>query len=101
MVIQSRGKSNIEVLKKKLLPVLKEHKVTHAGIFGSFAEGIARETSDVDILVEFAGKKSLFDLAALKLDLESAVNRKIDLSTYKALSPLIKKRVLEQEIRIL
>jgi predicted nucleotidyltransferase len=101
MAIQSREKINIEVLKEKFLPILKEHKVIRAGIFGSIAEGIARETSDVDILVEFAGKKSLLDLASLKLDLESAANRRIDLSTYKALNPLIKQKVLEQEVRVL
>ena len=100
-MIQNMEKSNIEDLKKKLLPILKEHKVSRAGIFGSTAEGVARETSDLDIVIEFIGEKSLFDLAALKLDLESAVNKDIDLLTYKALNPLIKKKVLEQEVRVL
>jgi hypothetical protein len=101
MVMQGSETLNIEELKGKLLPILKEHKVIRAGIFGSVAEGIARETSDVDIIVEFAGKKSLFDLVALKLDMESAVKRNIDLSTYKALNPLIRKKILEQEVRLL
>jgi predicted nucleotidyltransferase len=101
MVIQGSESLNIEELKKKLIPILKEHEVARAGIFGSVAEGIARETSDVDIIVEFSGRKSLFDLVALKLDMESTVNRSIDLLTYKGLNPLIRKKVLEQEVRVL
>jgi uncharacterized protein len=101
MVIQSREEINIEKLKKELLPILKRHNVSRAGVFGSVAEGSARETSDVDLLIEFEGEKSLLDLVALKLDLESGVNRKIDVLTYKALNPLIKKKVLAQEVRVL
>jgi predicted nucleotidyltransferase len=101
MVMKAEKEQNIERLKKELLPILKQHHVSRAGVFGSVAEGIARETSDVDLLIEFEGKKSLLDLVALKLDLESAVNMKIDVLTYKALSPLIKKKVLSQEVRVL
>lgn len=32
-------KSEIDNIKDKILPILKEHKVTKAGIFGSFARG--------------------------------------------------------------
>ncbi len=101
MAVKSREELNIEELKKKLLPVLKRHQVVRAGIFGSVADGIAQSTSDVDIIIEFKGEKSLLDLISLKLDLESVVNRNIDLSTYKALNPLIKERVLKQEVRVL
>ncbi|MBI2831828.1 MAG: nucleotidyltransferase domain-containing protein [Chloroflexi bacterium] len=92
---------NVEKLKKKLLPVLKRHQVSRAGIFGSTAEGTALETSDLDLLIEFQGEKSLLDLVALKLDLEAEINRPVDVLTYHALNPLIKKKVLEQEVRVL
>jgi uncharacterized protein len=101
MVIKSEVELNVEKLKKELLPILKRHQVSRAGVFGSVAEGTSRETSDIDFLVEFKGEKSLLDLVALKLDLESRVNRKIDILTYKALNPLIKKKVLSQEVRLL
>ena len=57
--------------------------------------------SDLDILVEFSGKRSLLDLVALKFDLEAEINRKVDVVTYRSLDPLIKAIVLQQEVRVL
>ena len=34
-----RRKSEIESIKEKIVPLLKENKVTKAGIFGSYARG--------------------------------------------------------------
>lgn len=101
MAIRSEEEQSIEKLKKKLLPILKRHQVLRAGIFGSTAEGTARETSDLDLLIEFKGEKSLLDLVALKLDLEAEMNRHVDVLTYRALNPSLKKRVLEQEVKVL
>ena len=83
-------------IKKKMLPVLKKHEVSKAGIFGSFATGAEKKSSDIDILIEFEGEKSLLDLVALKLDLEEETDRKVDLLTYNSLRPSIKTRVLEE-----
>ncbi len=100
MVITIEEEQNLQKLKNKILPILKHHGVSRAGIFGSLATGTARKTSDLDLLIEFEGKKSLLDLVALKLDLEAETNRKVDVLTYQALHPLIKKRVLSQEVRV-
>ena len=101
MVIKSEKEQNIEKLKKKLLPVLKRHQVARAGVFGSIANGAARKTSDVDLLIEFTGEKSLLDLVALKFDLEAETKRHVDVLTYRALHPLIRKKVLSQEVKVL
>ena len=58
--------SRPEELKQEIIPVLRRHDVVHAAIFGSFAKGIAMADSDLDILVEFEGEKSLLDLVALQ-----------------------------------
>ena len=101
MVTKKKNEHNISELTPKIVPILKQHQVSRAAIFGSFATGTVKKTSDLDLLVEFAGDKSLLDLIALKLDLEAEVNRKVDVLTYRSLNPLIKKNVLEQEVRIL
>ena len=101
MVLTIKEKQDVEQLKKKLLPILNKHRVSRAGIFGSMAEGTTKETSDLDLLVEFKGKKSLLDLVALKLDLEKEINRKVDVLTYQSLNPLIKKSVLKNEVKVL
>lgn len=90
-----------EEIKEKTIPILKRHGVIHAAIFGSFAKGIAKEDSDLDILVEFEGEKSLLDLVALQLELEAVLKREVDILTYRALHPKIKERVLQEQVSIL
>ena len=48
--------------------------------------------SDIDLLVEFKGKKSLLDLAGLKLELEEKLKCYVDVLTYNSLHPLLKNR---------
>ncbi|MHA1760230.1 MAG: nucleotidyltransferase family protein [Candidatus Heimdallarchaeota archaeon] len=57
-------------IKRKNLPTLQQNDVVKATIFGSLVRGEASDTSDLDLLLEFTGKKSLFDLVNLKLALE-------------------------------
>jgi uncharacterized protein len=101
METKRKTEPGIEELRQKIVPILKKHQVSKAAIFGSRVTGTASETSDLDILIEFSGEKSLLDLVALKLDLEAAVERKVDVLTYRALHPLIRERVLKQEVRVL
>lgn len=83
-----------------ILPILKKHKVTRAGIFGSFAKNKATAQSDIDILVELTYPMSLLDFVGLKLELEDALGQSVDLVEYKAIKPIIKDSILESEIRI-
>ena len=85
----------------KIAPILKKNGVSKAGIFGSYATGRQKRDSDVDLLVEFSGHKSLFDLAGLKIDLEEKTGKKFDVLTYKSINHLIKEQVLGEEVRIL
>ena len=94
-------KTNLNSLKKILVPILKKNGVVKAGIFGSVARGEATKKSDVDILIKFKGRKSIFDLAHLELELENTVHRKVDVITYKSIHPLLKERILNEEIGIL
>lgn len=92
---------NIEDIKSEVLPVLKKHDVSRASLFGSVVRGEAREDSDIDILVEFKGRKSLLDLAGLKIELEELVGKRIDVLTYDSLHPLLKDRILSEQEAIL
>lgn len=83
------------------MPTLKKNGVIKAGIFGSYVTGKARKESDIDLLVEFSGKKSLLDLAGLKIELENKLKKKVDILTYNSLHPLLKERILQEEKRIL
>ena len=93
--------NQIETYKQIIVPILIENDVDKAGIFGSFARNEAKEDSDIDILVKFKSRKSLFDRARLELELERESKRKIEVITYDSIKPLIKEQVLKEEIKIL
>jgi len=91
----------LEGLKNKIIPVLERYEVKRAAVFGSFVRGEQRKKSDIDILVEFKGSKSLLDLAGLKIELEETLHKKVDVLTYKSLHPLLKDRILREQKVIL
>jgi hypothetical protein len=77
-----------------IIPILESNNVKFAGVFGSYAKGIASERSDIDLLVKFKSPTSLLKIVRLERVLSEKLNKKIDLVTEKALSPYIKKDVL-------
>jgi predicted nucleotidyltransferase len=91
----------LKKIEKIIVPTLKRNGVVRAGICGSFVRGEAKKSSDVDILIRFKGRKSLFDLAKLEIELERKLGRKVDILTYNSIHPLLKERILEEEVVIL
>ncbi len=88
-------------IRRKIIPILKKNGVIKAGIFGSYARGEAKKTSDVDVLVKLKSKVSLFGFVRLKQDLEDTLQKKVDLVEYETIKPRLKEKILHDEIRIL
>lgn len=91
---------SIEEIKRKILPILQQYDVVKASIFGSHVRGEADAKSDLDLLVKFSGKKSLFDLVNLKFALEDILQCNVDVLTYNSIHPLIKDTILSEEVVI-
>lgn len=91
----------ISRLKKVIVPLLKKNGVVRAGIFGSYARGEQNKKSDVDVLVKFRGDVSLLKVIGIEYDIEEKIKRKVDLVTYRSLHPLLKDRILQEEVRII
>lgn len=94
-------KTNLEEIKKKAVPVLKEAGVIHSSLFGSYVRGEEREDSDIDFLIEFPKGKSLLDLIGLEMDLEEALGKKVDVVTYKSVSPYLRDYIQKDQVQIL
>lgn len=94
-------KQMLQSIKSRVVPILKKHDVSRAGIFGSYARGKQNKQSDIDLLVEFKGEKTLIDLAAMELQLEQTIKKKFDVLTYNSINPLLKNIILSEEIKII
>jgi len=88
-------------IKKRILPIIKRYGVKRLGIFGSAARGEMKEGSDIDVLVEISKDLSLLDFIGLKQELEEALTIKVDLVEYDMLKPLLRERILEEQVVII
>ena len=91
----------MQAVRDTIFDILRKNGVKRAAFFGSIVRGEMDEESDIDILIEFEGRKSLLDRSHLKNELEDAVNRPVDLLTYKSLHPCLKDRILAEQVPIL
>lgn len=90
----------IKDLKKTILPILKKHHVQRAAVFGSVVRG-KKKPGDVDILVEMSRGSDLFDMVALRRELEEKINVKVDLGTFNSVYPALKEHILTTAVPIL
>jgi len=93
--------TSIKEIKKKIMPILRKYGVKKAGIFGSVVRGKATQKSDVDILVEIKRDISLLDFVRLQLEIEKVLGSKVDLGEYDTIKPIIKDRILKEQVSIL
>jgi predicted nucleotidyltransferase len=95
---------NFDYFKKTLelvKPELKEKfKVKTIGFFGSSVRGAQKNTSDLDILVDFDEPISLFRFIELEDFLSQQLGVKIDLVMRDALKPRIKDSILNETIYV-
>ena len=90
----------IQTVKSKVTPILRQAGVRRAAIFGSVARSQDRSDSDIDILVELKDEFSLLDFVDLKYQLEESLKRKVDMVEYGAIKKSIRKKVLADQVMI-
>lgn len=91
----------VDQIKQQAGPILKEAGIRKSSLFGSYARGDNRDDSDVDILIEAPEGTTLFDIVDLEDRLKRALNRNVDIVTYRSVSPLIKKYVFAHQVPLL
>lgn len=65
----------------RLVEVARAHGATRVGLFGSVADGTDGPGSDIDLWVETDPGVTLFDLAAMRAELEDLLGSPVDLLT--------------------
>lgn len=80
-------------IREKLIPVFNKYRIKRAVLFGSYAKGIAKDNSDIDIMVD----SNLRGLAFYGLleDVVEAVGKSVDLLDK---SQIVNASKIQQEI---
>lgn len=76
------------------------HGAGNVRVFGSVGRGEQNNSSDLDLLVDMAEGRSLFDLIALSNDLEESLGVEVDVVTEASLSPYMRDRVLGEAVAL-
>ena len=84
--------------RETILAIARRHGVTSVRVFGSFARNEARDDSDLDLLVEAGPKTSAFFPGGLLIDLEEALQRKVEVVEEQGLHHLLRGQVLEEAV---
>ena len=86
----------------KIQSSMRDTPIQKAWLFGSQAREEERETSDIDILVQFVPNAniSLFDYGGIIYQLEQAAGQRIDLVQEKGLKAFAKQNVEKDKILI-
>ena len=79
---------------------IDEYGIRKVGIFGSYARGQARETSDIDLVFDFQKEFGMFGLSHLKLSLEERLGKSIDILEYSSIDPLLRESILKDTVVI-
>ena len=91
----------LERIKQSILPILRRYGVSKAALFGSVVRGQMQADSDIDILVQIDSDISLLEFVGLKLELEEALNKNVDLVEYDTIKPLLRENILKEQEAIL
>ena len=86
----------LKILEELREEIKKKYKVKAIGVFGSVIREEQKETSDIDVLVDYEDDADLFDLTGLALFLEDKLNQKVDVVSKGALREEIKEEVLKE-----
>ena len=78
----------------------KRYNVKELGIFGSYARGKEKKTSDVDILVNFNHNATLFDFVGLGNYLEEKLKIKVDVVSERGIKPELRNNIIKGVVKI-
>ena len=91
---------SIEEIRTIAAPIAERHGVNALYLFGSYARGEATAASDMDFRIEKEQRFSLFQLAALQLDLENIFRKPLDVLTTQMLSPQFLSSIQPEEVLV-
>ena len=77
----------ITEIKSKLRPVFEKNNIQRAVLFGSYADEVARVTSDVDLIVDNNGSPLGFSFFKIASECEEILGASVDLYEFREIEP--------------
>ncbi len=78
-----------------ILTIARKHGAGHVRVFGSYARGEEKDSSDLDLLVDVACKPGPWFPAGLAVELEDLLGIPVDIVTEAGLHPAFKDSILQ------
>jgi predicted nucleotidyltransferase len=97
---ENRRSVALPAIREDVQRIAAAHGADNVRVFGSIGRGEQDASSDLDLLVDMAEGRSLFDLIALSNDLEESLGVDVDVVTEASLSPYIRDRVLDEAVAL-
>ena len=92
--------NSIDEIKRITVPIAKKYGVKKMALFGSYARGEQKNTSDIDFWIDKGEIKGFFRLAGFQRELEEKFSMPVDVLTTGALSDEFLERIKNEEIII-
>ena len=92
----AKKETSLARMRPIILHVTAQYGASNVRIFGSFARGEQHSRSDIDLLMTLPKRMSLLDIAGIKVDLEEALHRKVDVVSDNSIKPLLRDRILSE-----
>ena len=92
---------SLKEIKRIINPILNKYGISDIYLFGSYARGEAKSNSDIDIYCDKGNIKTLIDQGELEEELESALNKEVDIIfTTSILDEYFKEQIKEDMIKL-
>ena len=88
---------SINKIKEMTVPIAQKYGVKKLALFGSYARGEQKETSDIDFLID-KGRIQGWDFFGFINDLEDGLGVHVDVLTYDSLKDSLIAHVVEDEV---
>lgn len=90
----------LRVHREAIRRVVESHRASNARVFGSVARGDDAEGSDIDILIDPTPETTLFDLGAIRHELQKLLGVPVDVLTPRALPEKFRASVMAEAVRV-
>jgi hypothetical protein len=84
--------------REAILATAARYGASNVRVFGSTARGESDDHSDLDLLVDLEGGRTLMDLGGLQFDLDTQLKIHVDVATVGMLRRDIRDRVLAEAV---